>query len=270
MAVFFSGTDNEELAENAPNYEYYLSLIVNNKGDMMAKVAFMGEQEINTPSFTFKGLKGKKHIIKGEKKVEPSVFTIDMDIYYLLDGVFLEQTEEIMKKPAPTFTSTYTAPHVNQTNHNHNTTPSSGKVFDIDAKKFLGKWIPQDMGKTAAFNASLWYDLSSAGRKYSTPEEQEAYREALVNTYDEFAEKIFATDKGVIAKGKSELLERCINIINREGGSLAITKTIIQALKDSIAIEKMVGEWGNEVVLDSAKEAPDGQLKITGPGGQSI
>lgn len=44
MSVFFSGTDVSELEDNAPNHEYYLSLIVNNKGDKQAKVCHVAKR----------------------------------------------------------------------------------------------------------------------------------------------------------------------------------------------------------------------------------
>lgn len=40
MGVFFSSTDDQELIDNSKNYNFYLSLIVNNNNDMLAKVAF--------------------------------------------------------------------------------------------------------------------------------------------------------------------------------------------------------------------------------------
>lgn len=43
MAVFFSGTDTEELHENSENHNLYLSLIVNNRLDFKAKLAFRAE-----------------------------------------------------------------------------------------------------------------------------------------------------------------------------------------------------------------------------------
>ena len=43
--VFFSGTDIQELKDNAPAHNYYLSLIVNNYMDFCAKVAFIGKVE---------------------------------------------------------------------------------------------------------------------------------------------------------------------------------------------------------------------------------
>jgi hypothetical protein len=47
MSVFFSGTDWDELKENAKNHNFYLSLICNNKMDFTAKVGFIvtGEDE---------------------------------------------------------------------------------------------------------------------------------------------------------------------------------------------------------------------------------
>lgn len=40
MGVFFSGTDKDELIENSEYHNFYLSLIVNNRNEMVAKVAF--------------------------------------------------------------------------------------------------------------------------------------------------------------------------------------------------------------------------------------
>jgi proteasome lid subunit RPN8/RPN11 len=46
MSVFFSGEDQDELQENAINHNVYLSLVVNNFMNMVAKVVFIGK----TPS----------------------------------------------------------------------------------------------------------------------------------------------------------------------------------------------------------------------------
>lgn len=48
MGVFFSGTDNEEINENSEFHNYYLSLIVNNKEEMCAKIAFRTKVKENT------------------------------------------------------------------------------------------------------------------------------------------------------------------------------------------------------------------------------
>jgi hypothetical protein len=62
MSTFFSGTDNEELQENAPNYDYYLSLIVNNKGDYSCRIAF--KCKVTGREIIIRGAKGKANKIK--------------------------------------------------------------------------------------------------------------------------------------------------------------------------------------------------------------
>lgn len=40
MSVFFSGTDSMELKNNAKNHRFYLSIVVNNKGDIIGRLVF--------------------------------------------------------------------------------------------------------------------------------------------------------------------------------------------------------------------------------------
>jgi proteasome lid subunit RPN8/RPN11 len=46
MSAFFSGTDTDELMQNADKHNYYLSLIVNFSGNYVAKVAFLSERKL--------------------------------------------------------------------------------------------------------------------------------------------------------------------------------------------------------------------------------
>lgn len=48
MGVFFSGTDNEELVDNSGFHNFYLSLIVNNRNEMCAKIAFKAKTQTDT------------------------------------------------------------------------------------------------------------------------------------------------------------------------------------------------------------------------------
>jgi len=52
MGVFFSGTDTSEIVENSQRQSRYLSLIVNNKNQMTAKIAFRAIQK-SVSSFNF-------------------------------------------------------------------------------------------------------------------------------------------------------------------------------------------------------------------------
>lgn len=76
MGVFFSGTDNDELGENCPFHNFYLSLIVNNKNEMCAKIAFKAKIKSETTStLTFKNQNGKDidKVLNGSKESE-SIF----------------------------------------------------------------------------------------------------------------------------------------------------------------------------------------------------
>lgn len=60
MGVFFSNTDNEELGDNCGFHNFYLSLIVNNKNDMCAKIAFKAKiKSVVNSTLTYKNQDGK-------------------------------------------------------------------------------------------------------------------------------------------------------------------------------------------------------------------
>ena len=60
MKTFFSGTDNEEVNENSEFQNPYLSIIVNNKGNYSAKIAFRGTASTDTNSYEYLDTDGKK------------------------------------------------------------------------------------------------------------------------------------------------------------------------------------------------------------------
>lgn len=60
MSVFFSGTDKQELHDNSPFHNFYLSLIVNNRNDMEAKISFVSKIKSKTEStVTFRNASGE-------------------------------------------------------------------------------------------------------------------------------------------------------------------------------------------------------------------
>ena len=86
MGCFFSGTDTQELHDNAPNHNYYLSLIVNFKDfdNWCSKIALVGEErQTGTLASKFKGTKGNmvENLIEINNTKEV-LYTIDMDISY--------------------------------------------------------------------------------------------------------------------------------------------------------------------------------------------
>lgn len=85
MAVFFSGTDMAELNDNAPAHNFYLSLIVNNYMDFVAKVAFIGEakRDIKQVPYTAKNADGHDYVIEKQDFVVDNrklfIYNCDID-----------------------------------------------------------------------------------------------------------------------------------------------------------------------------------------------
>ena len=88
MNSFFSSTDNDELKDNAKNYNYYLSLIVNNKMDMVAKLAMAGK---STQILTLKDNNGL--LFNLDIKEKSIIGTINVNVF-----PFDENLTEIEKR----------------------------------------------------------------------------------------------------------------------------------------------------------------------------
>lgn len=85
MAVFFSGTDDKELVDNAPNHKFYFSIIVNNKHEMTAKVAQIVKTDSSKISdVQYKGYKKDggefEMVIPGQKVPEEYMLVYNCDI----------------------------------------------------------------------------------------------------------------------------------------------------------------------------------------------
>ena len=100
MKTFFSGTDMSELNDNSEFHNYYLSLIVNNCGEMTAKVAFRGSMN----GFTCKNESGGEWILNLTNDRE-ILFTFDCDIRpekpeTVVEESFADRVAHIIKKAA--------------------------------------------------------------------------------------------------------------------------------------------------------------------------
>ena len=85
MTTFFSGTDTSELTDNAPHYNQYFSLIVNNRLEMSAKLGVIGKME------TYKGVSIATRIgamFKSESVKE------EKDVLFTLDAKFISTFPE--------------------------------------------------------------------------------------------------------------------------------------------------------------------------------
>ena len=113
MAVFFSGTDMAELNDNAPSHNFYLSLIVNNYMDFMAKVAFTAgaKKDIKQVPFFALDEEGQQYAVEKTDFVVDTtkLFVYNCAIQTPLDQVsvsevFSAQVAKIMEpKPVKSF-----------------------------------------------------------------------------------------------------------------------------------------------------------------------
>lgn len=150
MGVFFSGTDISELIENAPKHNFYLSFIVNNKMDFMAKVVILGDTSSKITS-EYIGLNefGEEFVInvaESEYK-NKRIFSYDCDIH--VEGnknspidipIFEKTLFEIIEDSTP-IRSVSSAPQYkgsNNTNkyNNNRTTNTSYKTVNDKTKSF--------------------------------------------------------------------------------------------------------------------------------------
>lgn len=90
MGVYFSGEDMSELHDNAKFYDFYLSLIVNNRSELTAKICFEGSVEKKTETV---------HKYKNSNNVNmkfTSSENINEDILFIADcDIVREEVEEI-------------------------------------------------------------------------------------------------------------------------------------------------------------------------------
>jgi hypothetical protein len=107
MGVFHSGTDYQDLVTNASHYEYYLSLVVNNKMDFDAKIAICGEEEreyVSTYNFK-KGLEKIIGAISPRKAIHSVIMVADCGVESTPVEIeidpFMKRMGEVIQKEIP-------------------------------------------------------------------------------------------------------------------------------------------------------------------------
>lgn len=118
MGVFFSATDTDEIVDNSEFHNYYLSLIVNNRNEMVAKVAFRGKNRTESMSYySYRGDDGAE--ISGcypTTTEETVVYVHDCEIFNNNHTMLSSRYEEIKKKPVapPTVVTGFHQPVKNE------------------------------------------------------------------------------------------------------------------------------------------------------------
>jgi hypothetical protein len=212
MGVFFSGTDMAELNDNAPAHNFYLSLIVNNAMDFLAKVAFIGEakKDIKQVPYTAKNVQGLDYIIERQdfEVNTQKLFIFDCEIFSDLQELsitdqFIAQVAKIMEpKPVKTFPNQ--VPRQFTTNQNKGWARQDQKEIDAwnrsfkkeEPKKPFNNWqdwgVPlnledevEDLENIELHNMSIYAFAKDLFSYTMTPEDEE---ETIEDVLDELAE----------------------------------------------------------------------------------
>lgn len=136
MEVFFSVTDMQELEDNSAHHNMYLSVIVNNRMNIIANLAFRGKItiDIEVPCVA-EDENGNKFQIQNDKIVgtKEKMFYYECDIVkpdviQTLDNTFIKNVESIISKANIPSVSTYRGPAT--------TSPvTSFQIYDKDVKE---------------------------------------------------------------------------------------------------------------------------------------
>lgn len=94
MNTYFSGVDVAELQTNAQNHNYYLSLIVNNRMDFTARVAFVGEAAVPDISYKCQDEHGNTYSVGNDLLSKKLLFLYDCDIEYPKSIIEVSQSFE--------------------------------------------------------------------------------------------------------------------------------------------------------------------------------
>jgi len=149
MESFFSGTDLRDLEINAPKNNIYLSLIVNNKEQMVAKLCFVANT--NSSQTTAKALDefGQEYNVSVNNENQQYLVIYDCDIEierpYLRED-FIQAVEDIMTVPVYNYGSNFNygnnySDNIYGINYNSNGTVSSySKSYGVTPSK--GKSVP--------------------------------------------------------------------------------------------------------------------------------
>lgn len=229
MSTFFSGTDLEEIRDNSANHNYYLSLIVNNKGECCAKIASRGElNETKSRDFTFTGEDGKMK--KGKSTIttkDEVVFTYNIDIQLpegTVDEYFKDRVLEICK-PKPVVFKNYSNQYPQG---NFDFSYKDRKEEGLPAHRwdfFNGEAIPktkkvvlEEREKVIATFLNTWMPGAMNTLEDSLDELKVVFRDFGKNEYD--------VQLDLFTDGMEETLEECYKAFFDDENCLDLNNTL--------------------------------------------
>ncbi len=272
MGVFFSGTDWDELYDNCHNHNFYLSLIVNNYMEMIAKLVFRAEP-VRYSALDENGEPYSMEVTQNEDK-QKMLFVYDCDIESSLkapevDQAFQDRLKFILDKPAKV-TSYPTNYGTHSTQFIKSTTPSLDlkktieeqnqekefaaqfatedehfKDFEHDAiyNKMLeafacyilrhGNIVKDDTMEKALDSAKITVNTSNAT----------LYANKIIDNYPNYYDRFFKSDENVKMEDYLETIEDVFSIMDEYEGPYQFLTNVIKGLQNMH--QKMSEQWSS-------------------------
>lgn len=210
MDTFFSSTDMEELKSNASNYNYYLSLIVNNYGNMCAKIAIAA----NPSNYIIKDENGNDTPIKVNNVGSNIIFTIDCEIQKEYDAFsvsdeVVKRTDYIIKKSESKISNI----HIHKTTY-----PNQLSLWDnelkeeyVDTDKIEEVFVESILGRSSWINETL----EKTVKKYTKNSnlKKEALNKLKANFRKNLISEFRTNDSNILINAISYLEESLIELI---------------------------------------------------------
>lgn len=195
MSAFFSGTDTDELKDNAGKYNYYLSLIVNFDGDYCAKIAFEAETE---KKVSYKSKNKWRNLTSPKEKV---LVTFDLEVKIDMPTWFTDRVRTL-ERPSyhrPTHQPSYSPP-IQGFRQNQSSAPaglnSTNSLVTMALKERIrtvvpSLLIPEKHGKA---ETKFFWVFDEMSKIYKTPKEMKEYTDGVLARIDNWLDKNFSEE----------------------------------------------------------------------------
>lgn len=154
MDVFFSGTDMNDLKDNAKSHNYYLSVVVNNRLDIIGKVAFVAISEVLvTTQYKAPDEDGEKYSLNSFEETyiskKEKLFNYDCEIIYSIPEKtkFSEFYENVAKILIPSKSYYKKSPVVETISPYNSWKPSHIPKESTSTNKKTSSWLQKDLSK---------------------------------------------------------------------------------------------------------------------------
>lgn len=163
MKVFFSGTDNADLVKNTKHYSFFLSVVVNNAGDIIAKVCQNVKTQITATN------NGVVSVIKETSDIAVADAQIIFEDATQIDEIFLSYLNKIVPAPPPQITYKTGIPGVQQRMfddwempaHQFTKKMEEPKVKLTKVQQFIAECLMEDFSSYAFDKIVADYDFTS-------------------------------------------------------------------------------------------------------------